>query len=182
MPSIDTAPRADRIAYARYCAEVANGTAAARIRESNISADRLNYRQMISSGTYGEVIGILAMLAQLDDIYATAASQAISSISPTLNDWQIMAGIAGAFSEFIVSEWYDVREATGPEAGRPSRHRYSVELATAATLHLALSEITYSLALATLPGPGWCLKALALEVPDVQISAFPKSREAIFQD
>ncbi len=164
----------------RYREEVRTGLAAQYIAASNASADRMNYRHMVPARTYGEVVGILGRLAGLGDMYADAASQALRKVSPFLNDWQIMAGVAEAFRAFIRTEWEDVREATGPEAGRPSSHRQPVALVNAVILHLAMTEMQYALQLGSLPGPGWCLKLLAQEMGAVQHirAAFPRTAEA----
>lgn len=153
----------------RYRGEVASGRAAGFIAASNRSADRMNYRHMLPARTYGEVIGILGRAAALGDRYSAAVAAALPKVSPWLNDWQVMAGVADAFGDFIRSPWTDVREATGPEAGRPSSHVHEVTLREAVVLHLVLAELTYALQLGSLPGPGWALLALAHEVDALQV-------------
>lgn len=167
----------------RYRGEIASGTAAHFIAESNASADRMNYRHMAPARTYGAVVQVLGQLAGMGDMYADAASQALRAISPFLNDWQVMAGVARTFSDFIRAEWTDTREATGPEAGRPSSHRQAVAPVNAVVLHLALTELGYHLQLGSVPGPGWCLRAIVAEmIGDLPMScglAFPRTAEAL---
>lgn len=165
----------------RYRGEVASGRAAGFIAASNRSADRMNYRHMLPARTYGEVIGILGRAAALGDRYSAAVAAALPKVSPWLNDWQVMGGVADAFGDFIRSPWTDVREATGPEAGRPSSHVHEVTLRDAVVLHLVLSEMSYALQLGSLPGPGWALLALAHEVDAISLirSALPRTAEAI---
>lgn len=167
----------------RYRGEIANGTAAHFMAESNASADRMNYRHMVPARSYGDVVQVLGSLARLGDMYADATMYALRSISPFLNDWQMMAGVARAFSTFIRAEWEDVREATGPEAGRPSSHVQAVAPVNAMVLHLALTEMGYHLQLGTVPGPGWCLKLIAREMlPAAPMSlhaAFPRTMRAL---
>jgi hypothetical protein len=155
--------------------------AAGYIAASNASADRMNYRHMVPARTYGEVVGILGRLAGLGDMYADAASQALRKVSPWLNDWQIMAQVAEAFRAFICAPWEDVREATGPEAGRPSSHITYPALVNAVILHLAMTEMQYALQLGATPGPGWCLREIAHEVgaADHIRSAFPKTAQVL---
>lgn len=168
----------------RYRSEIQSGLAADRISSSNRSADRMNYRHMVPARTYGEVVTILGRTAAMGDIYAEAASKALTKISPFLNDWQVQAGIADAFSQFIRTDWYDTREATGPEAGRPSSHTQPVSLRTAVILHLVLCEVSYALQLGTLPGPGWCLKAIAneLSLATVVTATLPRTSAALTKE
>lgn len=153
----------------RYRGEVASGRAAGFIAASNRSADRMNYRHMLPARTYGEVIGILGRAAALGDRYSAAVAAALPKVSPWLNDWQVMAGIADAFGDFIRAPWTDVREATGPEAGRPSSHVHEVTLRDAVVLHLVMAELTYVLQLGAVPGIGWALRDLAAEVDALQV-------------
>lgn len=165
----------------RYRGEVRSGAAASFITASNLSADRMNYRHMLPARAYGEVIGILGRAAALGDSYSAAVAAALPKVSPWLNDWQVQAGVAEAFGGFIRSQWTDVREATGPEAGRPSSHVRDVTLREAVVLHLVLTEMTYALQLGSVPGPGWALVALAREVDALPLirSALPRVAEAI---
>jgi hypothetical protein len=176
-------PDGRQVALERYRREIANGTAAHFIAESNASADRMNYRHMVPARTYGAAVQVLGQLAGMGDMYADAASQALRSISPFLNDWQMMAGVARAFSTFIRTEWEDVREATGPEAGRPSSHRQAVAPVNAVVLHLALTELGYHLQLGSVPGPGWALRAIVADmIGDLPMQcslAFPRAAEAL---
>lgn len=167
----------------RYRGEIASGTAAHYMAESNASADRMNYRHMVPARSYGEVVQVIGSLARLGDMYADAASQALRAISPFLNDWQMMAGVARAFSTFIRTEWTDTREATGPEAGRPSSHRQEVAPVNAMVLQLALTEMGYHLQLGSVPGPGWALRAVVADMlGDLPMSlhaAFPRTMGAM---
>lgn len=162
----------------RFRGEVQSGLAADFIYRSNSSADRMNYRHMLPASSYGDVLRVLGSAAALGDVYADAAWHAASRISPFLNDWQVMAAVASAFAEFIRRDWADTREATGPEAGRPSSHVRKVALREAVVLHLVMAEMTYALQLGTLPGVGWALRDLATEVDALAVVRFALPRVA----
>ena len=165
----------------RYRESVRTGVAADYVAESNTGADMLNHRDMVSAHTYSEIIIILGHLAGLGDLYAYAAKEALRAVALSLNDWQIMANVAFAFSGFIRSDWTDTRAATGPEAGRPSSHVRKVTLREAVVLHLTMVEMQYVLDLGAVPGPGWCLKLLARETgaADCTRLSFPRVAAAL---
>jgi len=158
------------LALVDYENAIASGLAFHRIAASNRSADQLNYRHMVPAETYGRVVATLGTAARMGDFYAEAASQALRAVSPFLNDWQIVAGIADAFALFASTEWNDTRSATGPEAGRPSSHRHEVSLRQKLTLHAILLEVETHLQLGHVVGLGWALTALLLR-EEVRVNA-----------
>lgn len=149
-------------APADYEAAVFSPLALYRISSSNRSADQMNYAPMVTASQFGAVVVSLGKIAQMGDFYADAANRAIRKVSPFLNGWQIMAGIADAFAE-MHKGWHDTRSATGPEAGRPSSHEHDITETQAILLVAAVSEVGHNLQLGTLPGIGWALRAMIEE-------------------
>lgn len=165
----------------RFRDETAAGVTAGYFANSNLSADRMNRTHMATARGYGATVAMLGNLATLGDVYAAAVAAALPKVSPWLTDYQIAGGIAEAFSAFIRAEWTDVREATGPEAGRPSSHRRSITLVEAVVLQLALVELGYLLGLGRVPGPGWGIAALAHETGAASIISrvLPRTSDAL---
>jgi hypothetical protein len=165
---------------ARVAEEMLRGVTFDRNAASNRSADRLNYRHMVSAEKYGNVLVVLGNVARMGDYYAEAAMRATRKISLYLNDWQLVAGVAEAFAEFVREGWNDTRRATGPESGRPSDHQHATTMRQAITLSLVLVEVEHQLQLGYVAGVGWVVARLVRE-HDIRVNAcyLPKVAEQL---
>lgn len=166
MSTIESSPALAE-SFNRYKQNVASGTALTFIAESHKSADRMNYEPMMTARQYGHLVVTIGKAASIGEPFDYAVATALPGISPYLNRWQAIAGIAERLSAFIRGGWEDTRTATSPEPGRPSRNKHDTTPKVALVLTLLAYECMAALEMSG-ASLGWALRDLTAENPDIE--------------
>jgi hypothetical protein len=116
---------------------------------------RFGYQPVMNSREYAGMIQNVGRMAERGDRMAFLASQVVRSINLYGTQAQAHAAVFTALGEALRGEYRDIVGASGPEAGRPSDHRFDWTLADKiiafAWAKIIVGDLSY----------GWALTDLA---------------------
>lgn len=147
-------------AIERVEADLLSGRYFTLIERSNRST--IGYRPMVSGRSYGGALKALATFVD-GDWSASIAAAAVKRINAYGNANEVVAAVAESIAKSVHDGWYDVAQATGPEASRPSAHQHPTTLRKALLLALLMCEVKEGVgpgALGTSGGVGWVITHL----------------------
>lgn len=134
----------------------------------------------INSRHWADMMGAVATFATGGDRFAATAAKILGRVNLYLTPNEAVAQVAGAIAGVVREDYYDVIEATGPEASRPSAHTHPTTLRVAIMHALLMVEVEMSAGyIGSVPGIGWALRAL-MEREDITVPAylFPRLAKA----
>lgn len=124
-----------------------------------------------SARGWGGAMQAIAKFAAEGDWFASVAYRTLGRVNLYLTPNEVHAQIAARFADIVAEGYTDVIGMTGPEASRPSAYEHPTTLRQAILLALLMVEVHHrSDFLGSVPGIGWCLRAL-MERENVPVSA-----------